>query len=60
MYIYPPDAEVDNDLTIVTNNKTLEQEKRAWNQIIKDQPLSKSTHAETIFNTSHINISIDQ
>ena len=60
MYTYLPDAKEDDDVTIVTNNKTTEQEKGAWDQIIKDHPLSQSPHSETMFNTSYVNIAIDQ
>ena len=34
MYTYLPNAEEDDDLTIVTNNKALEQETGSWNKII--------------------------
>ena len=44
MNTYLPNAEENDDVNIVTNNKTLEQEKGAWNQIIKEQPLSQSPH----------------
>ena len=51
MYTYPPDSEDDGDVTRVTNKKTLDQEKGAWNQIIKEQPLAQSPHTEMVFNT---------
>ena len=60
MYTYIPDAEEDDDVTIVINKKTLEQETGAWNKIIKGHPLPQYPHADTMFNTSHINIVIYQ
>ena len=51
MQTYLPDAKEDDDVTIVTNNKTLEQETGACNKIIKYHPLYQSPHADTMFNT---------
>ena len=45
MYKYLLDTEQYDDVTIVTNNKTIEQERGAWKKIIKEQLLSQSPHA---------------